>query len=69
MTTATRQDEWLVSDGMGEYVGYYNPTGKVMHFTRSRDEARRTTDSREAFEVARIAREVYGRKSMRMGMA
>jgi hypothetical protein len=61
-------DEWLVGDGMGEFVAYYNHTGHVMHFTRDRQEARKTTDSREAFEVARIARELYRRKNMRMAM-
>jgi hypothetical protein len=67
---ATRQiEEWLVSDGMGEYVAYYNHTGHVMHFTRDRDEARKTTDSYDAAEVARVARTLYGRKNMRIGMA
>lgn len=59
-------DVWHVTDGMGEYVAYYNPTGHVMHFTRNRDESRRTTSSEDAWEIARIAREVYGRKWMRM---
>ena len=67
--TAGKIDEWLVSDGMGEYVRYFNPTGLVIHFTRDRDEAWKTTDSEQAFEVARIAREVYKRKWMRLGMA
>lgn len=71
MSGAKRQDEWQVSDGMGEFVAYYNPTGHVMHFTRhpSYDGVWKTTDSQEAFEVARIAREVYKRSGMRMGMA
>jgi hypothetical protein len=71
MTTETRRpDEWMVSDGMGEYVSYYNPTGLVMHFTKhpSYDGVWKTTSSDDAFEVARIAREVYKRKHMRMGM-
>lgn len=70
METPARQDEWMVSDGCGEYVAYYNPTGLVMHFTRnpSYDGVWKTTDSEQAFDVARIAREVYKRKSMRMGM-
>ena len=66
---ATRQDEWIVTDGMGEHVQYYNPTGHVMVFTKNRDEARRTTDSYEAYEIARIARELYKRRFMKIGMA
>jgi hypothetical protein len=62
-------DEWLVTDGCGEYVRYFNHTGTVMHFTPNREEAWRTADSRDAFEVARIAREVYQRRFMRMGLA
>lgn len=71
MTTSTcgKIDEWLVSDGMGEYVAYYNAAGHVMHFTHDRSEARKTTDSYESAQIARIAREVYGRKNMRFGMA
>ncbi len=63
MTTAT-METWIVTDGMGEYVEYYNPTGHVMVFTRDREKARATTCSWDAFEVARVAREVYGRKRM-----
>lgn len=68
MATFTEIETWIITDGMGEFVAYYNPTGHVMVFTRSRDEARATTDSREAFEIARIARELYGRKQMRISM-
>jgi hypothetical protein len=57
-------DTWHVCDGMGEWVEYYNPTGHVMHFTRDREKSRRTTDSYEAAEIARIAREVYRRRNM-----
>lgn len=42
-STAKRQDEWLITDGCGEFIAYYNPTGLVMHFTRSREEAWKTT--------------------------
>lgn len=59
-------EEWIVTDGMGEFVEYYNPTGLVMHFGNDRALAWKTTDSEEAWEVARIARDVYNRKSMRM---
>lgn len=62
------QDEWIVSDNMGEYVEYYNPTGHVMNFTRDREKALRTTCSYHAAEVARIARELYRRKNMRFGI-
>ncbi len=66
---ATRQDEWMVCDGMGEYVAYYNPTGHVMTFTRDREQARRTTCSYDAADVARIARTIYGRSQMRFSIA
>ena len=66
---ATRtQDVWMVTDGMGEYVAYYNPTGHVMDFTRAREEARVTTDSYEAAEIARVARALYQRKNMRFSI-
>jgi hypothetical protein len=72
MSTPRRPDEWMVADGMGERVGYYNPTGLVMHFARSGDpEYDRpwtTTSAEDAFEVARIAREIYKRKHMRIAM-
>jgi hypothetical protein len=64
----TNIEEWLVTDAMGEWVCYYNPTGHVMHFTRCREEAMQTTDANHAAEVARIARVVYGRKNMRFGI-
>ena len=65
MSNPVRQAEYLITDSMGEYVEYFNPTGLVMVFTRVRDEAWKTTDSKEAFDVARVAREVYKRKHMR----
>lgn len=61
-------ETWIISDGMREYVEYFNPTGLVMVFTGNRDKAMVTTDSEDAFKIARIAREVYGRKHMRMAM-
>lgn len=61
-------DEWMVTDGCGEYVRYYNHTGHVMHFTRDRDEAMKTTDSEDAYRIAEIAQRLYGRKSMQMSM-
>ena len=61
-------DLWTINDGMGEWVRYYNHTGHVMVFTRNRDEAMRTTDSADAFEIARIARTVYRRPNMRMAI-
>ena len=67
-TKAMQQDEWIVSDSMGEYVEYYNPTGHVMVFTRDFAKARRTTDSHEAAEIARIARVVYKRPNMRFSI-
>lgn len=69
MAQTTQQEEWLVTDGMGEYVRYYHPTGDVMVFTHCREEAMRTSDSRDAFKVARLARTLYRRVGMRMGMA
>lgn len=68
MKTTTRQDEWLVSDSCGEYVAYYNHTGHVMYFTRDREQAWKTTDSYDAAEVARIARVLYRRERMRLGI-
>ncbi len=64
----TTQDVWMVTDGCGEYIEYYNPTGHVMHFTRDREKARRTTCHYDAGEVARVAREVYRRKNMRFSI-
>lgn len=61
-------NEWIVGDGMGEWVEYYNPTGVVMVFTHEREKAFRTTDSYEAANITRIAREVYGRKNMRLSI-
>jgi len=69
MTTATTEIEcWIVTDSMGEYVEYYNPTGHVMAFTRDREKARVTTCSYDAYHVAEIARTLYRRRYMRMGM-
>jgi hypothetical protein len=62
-------ETWIVTDSCGEYVEYYNPTGHVMVFTRDREKARVTTCSQDAYEVARVAQRLYGRKQMRMGMA
>lgn len=68
MNATRQQDEWMVADGMGEWVEYYNPTGHVMHFTRDYDKARRTSDSSDAAEVARIARLLYRRTNMRISI-
>lgn len=68
MTTATTMEVWIVTDSMGEFVEAYHLDGGVMDFTRDRDQAMQTTDSVHAFEVARVAREVYGRRFMRMGL-
>jgi len=63
-----RQDEWIITDGMGEFVRHYNPTGNVMVFTKNREEAWKTNDSESAYEVARIAQVIYKRKHMRIAM-
>jgi hypothetical protein len=64
MSQHQRQEEWIVTDEMGEYVAYFNTCGTVMHFTKSRNEARRTADFYEASEITRIARDVYNRRFM-----
>lgn len=61
-------DTYIITDGMGEFVRYYNHTGHVMQFTREREEAWQTTDSRDAYDVARIAQKLYRRPMMKMAM-
>lgn len=61
-------DTWIITDSMGEYIEYYNATNHIMVFTRERDKAMVTTDSEYAFELARLARELYKRKNMRIAM-
>ena len=67
-STAGTIDVRTVSDGMQERIEYYNPTGRVM-VTRDREEAMRATDSVDAFDIARIAKVIYRRGGMRIGMA
>lgn len=59
-------DSYIVCDGMGEYVIFYNPVGLVMVFGSDREAAHKTTDAFDACEIARIAREVYKRRYMRI---
>lgn len=66
---ARLQDEWIAGNGMGSYVGYYNPTGHVMEFVSCPTEARRTTDPHEARTWARIANTLYGRTGFSLRMA
>lgn len=61
-------ETWTVNDGMGEWLEYHNCTNNIMHFTRDSAKKLVTTDSEHAFEMARLARQLYGRKYMRMAM-
>lgn len=61
-------ESWIITDGMGEYIRYYNRIGHVMEFTQSREEAWQTTDSRDAYDVAKIAQKLYRRERMKMAM-
>lgn len=63
-STPTAHEYWIVGSPTGEYVMYYNHTGHVMHFTTDRAEARRFTDAGDAYEVQRIARDLYRRDSL-----
>jgi hypothetical protein len=58
-------DIWVVTDG-SEYVARYNPVGHTMSFTDDPAEAFHTTDSKYAYDVARIACDLYRRKHMRI---
>lgn len=62
-------EEYIVTDGMNQFVEYYNATNHVMAFTNDREKCWRTCCSQNAFNVARIARELYGKKCMKMQMA
>lgn len=63
------QDEWIAGNGMGVYVGYYNPTGHVMHFVGNPEEAQRTTDSYEAARWAKVATDLYKKHGMKLMLA